>query len=153
MTDILFKAKRLDNGEWIECGSIVQFMDDGVRSVFIPDRSRPCNCLHDEYTDNIESCSDFFLVKVDPETVCQYTGMTDKNGVDIFDGDKVKVCLDPEIKNGVVRFNEEIACFCIDFDDGFVTFLDFVIARKKVREKVWIEVIGNIYDKEDNNAQ
>lgn len=139
--DILFKAKRLDNGEWIECGSIVQFMDDGVRSVFIPDRSMPWNCLHDEYTDNIEACSDFFLVKVDPETVCRYTGMTDKNGVDIFDGD---ICL----------YREDQYTVIYDTNDGMFVIEDDTISIHF--GNIWandIEVIGNIHDKEDNNAQ
>lgn len=151
MREILFMAKRLDNGDMIRCGSIVRFFDDGVLSVFVLDGSKECECLHDEYTDNIESCPKFSLVKVAPETVCQYTGLTDKNGIEIFEGDKVRVCLNPEIKTGVVRYNAEIACFCIDFDDGFSTFLDFEIAKRKVKDKVWIEVIGNIHDTEVNN--
>lgn len=151
--DILFKAKRLDNGEWIECGSIVQFMDDRVRSVFIPDRSMPCNCLHDEYTDNIESCSDFFLVKVDPETVCQYTGLNDKNGVEIFEGDIVRFA---EWKDGEMCWIGELiyqyGLFAIKGGPNKECDCDFFVQLSRVPSER-IEVIGNKYDKEYNNAE
>lgn len=134
MQEILFKAKRIDNGEWVHGDISRTFEHDGIHAyIWVRDDS--------EYLGVKE-------FEVDPETVLQYTNRTDKNGDKIFDGDKVKVCLDPEIKTGIVRFIEEISCFCIDFDDGFVTFLDFAIAQKKVHENVWVEVIGNIHDKE-----
>lgn len=84
---------------------------------------------------------------VDPETVGQFTGLTDKNGKKVFEGDIVRVCLDPEICIGDVIWDSEIASYNIPFSNGkCVLPLDIFIAKNKVGDKVWIEAIGNIHD-------
>ena len=135
LREILFKAKRKDNCELVEGYPFPSVAGKELNRMTVFE-SFPGGTVVNTYD-------------VDKETVCQYTGKNDKNGIEIFEGDKVNVCLNPEIKTGVVRYNAEFACFCIDFDYGFTTFLDFEIANKKVGEKVWIEVIRNIHDKED----
>ena len=69
MREILFKAKRWSDGKWVY-GDLNQLQD----STIIHWYNNGCR-VADE---------------VDPSTVCQYTGLTDKNGKKIFDGDVVR---------------------------------------------------------------
>ena len=76
MREILFRGKRIDNGEWVE-GDLSYHVHDGEVYVF------PGNGY--DSSDNYE---------VDSETVCQYTGSTDRNGRKIFEGDILSAHLD-----------------------------------------------------------
>ena len=69
--EILFKAKRLDNGEWVK-GSLISFADGG-RSI-LPSESAVL------YKKGESLFSTVNCLEVDPSTLCQYTGLTDKNG-------------------------------------------------------------------------
>ena len=85
MREILFRGKRLDNGEWIE------------GNLFYPDTDNyPTQIL---LGNNIAT----FTYNVDPDTVSEFTGLHDKNGKHVFEGDIIK------IKGGFKDFQWQIS--------------------------------------------
>lgn len=72
--EILFKAKRKDNGKWVE-GYYRRIPCMGMLEHYIMPRN-PKNRM-EQYA-------------IDPDTICQYTGLTDKNGRKIWENDIVQ---------------------------------------------------------------
>lgn len=73
MREILFKAKRKDNGEWVE-GQYVYITNP------LTEDGKPIKHL-------ICNGTNIFNDLIDPDTLCQYTGLTDKNGKKIWEND------------------------------------------------------------------
>jgi|APSaa5957512535_1039671.scaffolds.fasta_scaffold87499_3 uncharacterized phage protein (TIGR01671 family) len=74
--DKIFKAKRINNGEWVEFESIIY-----------------CNekCYFFKYgSGDFDSIPLLKTMEIDEKTICQYTGINDKYGNKIFEGDEVK---------------------------------------------------------------
>ena len=80
--EILFRGKRTDNGEWVEGFYFCMVHDDGrhVHHFIIP--------LGTDL--NLGTPIEKVQVEVDPETVCQYTGLTDRNGRKIWEHDIIR---------------------------------------------------------------
>ena len=134
MREILFRGKRIDNGEWVEGGLIsVNDCEHGTVTAIIPH-----NC--EAYRFNI---SGEYVI---PETIGQYTGKTDKNGKKIFEGDVVDILTENE-EAGIVTYDE--GCFHVKADGFSIDFRNNINGDDLL-------IIGNIHDNCDificNNA-
>lgn len=100
--EILFKAKRKDNGEWVEGGYFSEPYTDKKYIV----RWNSFGIGFNEF------------IEVNPDTLCQYTGLTDKNGQKIWENDIVSInaysYYEPEDDYfGVVKYSSKDACWCL----------------------------------------
>lgn len=76
MGEIKFKAKRLGDGEWVK-GSLIRSTVGIKGKAYI--------------VDNFSSMSDYSIISVAPETVCQFTGLTDCKGKELFEHDLIHI--------------------------------------------------------------
>lgn len=106
MHEILFKAKRLDNGEWVK--------GHCWRDIF--DQSFIMTVLKHERN------AEVYNHKIDPNTLCQFTGLTDRDGNKIWENDIVDVSdcwwTPNDITRHLVEWNETLSGFSpyVDYD-------------------------------------
>lgn len=109
--NIKFKAKSLNSGKWIE-GDLIR-------------KSNGIYIKRHKYLSAI----------VDASTVCQFTGLTDKNGAPIYEGDIVMHKDNNAERSGDINWDSKAAAFCFGQD-----FLFYYSSEDMV-------VVGNKYDK------
>ena len=136
--EILFKAKRKDNGEWVE-GYLFEFQPCQYMICDKKEYERPSTlpvlCF-------FRCCS----YAIDPDTLSQYTGLTDKNGQKIWEND---ICDRKEKYPEIVAYNK--GDWQLDYSYAFgkemhsnACNLGFYACERNC-----VEVIGNIFDNED----
>lgn len=137
MREILFRGKRLDNGEWVygdlvhvENKSYISYYYESPLSTFINELI--------EYVDmSMVGVAPF--IEVDLTTIGQYTGLTDKNGKKIFEGDIVVVPLSGKPAKGIVEYFKTDIC-------GFAVITQPQYSNYVLQKNYAYEVIGNIHD-------
>lgn len=124
MREILFKAKRIDNGEWVE-GNLIS-ASDGRRAIS-------------------ETSGNWELYTCFPETICQFTGLCDKNGKKIWENDILMAHLDES-------YPEDVAYETVEWNvAGWVAHETGSTDREYIDkfDLEHYEVVGNIFDNKE----
>lgn len=137
MREILFKAKRVKNGEWIE-GSLIDLdIDSGYCYIVPPYKQASTLPIGFLITDGMEL--------VIPETICQFTGLCDKNGKKIWENDILMAHLDES-------YPEDATYEAVEWGvAGWVMHEANSIDRQYIDEfdLEHYEVVGNIFDNKE----
>ena len=125
---IKFRGKRLDNDEWV----YGYYVEDGFINI----------CSHNE--------DDFLQYNiVDPDTVGQFTGLLDRNGKEVYEGDVVFwIATDTRGRGrgeqGAIFWDKHTMSWAIERDKPCVDGRPCIISRPF--DKKHLEVVGNIHD-------
>lgn len=129
----LFRGKRIDNGEWVHG----YLFDDGFENgrVFIG------GIVIEKY--NGTACDDWNVTginfyEIDPNTICQCTGLKDKNGNLIWENDIVSYC-DCTKEDYVISWEQNKACF--EYQQYSCSMMNF-----DELSSCEVEVVGNVFD-------
>jgi len=129
MRKILFKAKQVDNGQWVE-GDLLSNCNH---------KGRKCVMIKNTTTNVNNGKIDLIADEVDPETICQLSSITDDKDTQIWEGDIVQFGAQGG-SIGKVKFLDSNAAFVVRDKFGDYQFLYNIEASTK------ITVIGNVFD-------
>ena len=137
MRDILFKAKRIDNGEWVEGAYF-------PKSKYPTKKNRTLIWVWQIGKFYCDYNCGYSPYEVDEKTICQYTGLKDKNDKKIFEGDLILLmdrwycAVEYDVENARFILNGE---YVKNEDEDEVTHSSFAPYYQNE-----IEVVGNIFD-------
>ena len=140
MRELLFRGKQKDNNEWVK-GALISIQTDLNENdkTYIVDDINFRDSIYDVWK---------YAYEVEPSTIGQFTGLTDKNGKKIFEGDIV-LFEDESPSNYEYHDSTEMRCGEIKFDDGQFYLTNRIAVE--MEDLIYYgtidgEVIGNIHD-------
>lgn len=129
MREILFKAKRIDNGEWVEGYYQKKYDFLGKRHLIL----------------HANGCVRWECVEIDPETLCQFTGLCDKNGKRIWENDILMAHLDES-------YPEDVTYETVEWNVAGWVGHETGSTDREYLDKFDLEhfeVVGNIFDNKE----
>lgn len=141
---ILFKAKRKDNGKWVE-GYYCK-LDETTYCISEDYERHPVPTHHYILQETMTDWglpNKFYQFEIDPDTICQYTGLTDKNGKKIWEND---ICDRKEKHPEIVTYNKGDWQLDYSYALGKEKHFSACNLGFYACERECVEVIGNVFD-------